>query len=50
MVGRLDEHLLAEALATISAPLAPSMPLTGVVAKPMSAPLRDGVVSAPAPF
>jgi len=46
-VGRLDEHLLAEA---ISAAMAPSMPLFGVAAKPLSAPARDGVVSTPVPF
>jgi hypothetical protein len=46
-VGRLDEHLLAEALC---APMAPSMPFFGVAAKPLSAPARDGVVSTTAPF
>ncbi len=49
-VGRLDEHLLAEALVAVNTPLAPSMPLIGAFAKPMSAPVRDEVVSAPAPF
>jgi hypothetical protein len=49
-VGRFDEHLLVEALAAISTLLAPSMPLIGVVAKPMSALARDGVVSMPGPF
>jgi hypothetical protein len=44
-VGRLHEHLLAEDLVVISAPLAPSMPLIGAVAKPMLALARDGVVS-----
>jgi hypothetical protein len=46
-VGRMDEHLLAEAFEAISVPLAPSMLLIGVAAKPMSAPARDVVVSAP---
>jgi hypothetical protein len=52
-VGRLDEHLLAEALEALeafSAPMAPSMPLFRAIAKPFSAPERDGVVSTPAPF
>jgi hypothetical protein len=48
-VGILDEHLLAEALEAISAPLAP-MSLIGAITKPMSAPARDGVVSLPMYF
>jgi hypothetical protein len=44
-VGRLDEHLLAEALAATNAPLAPSMSLIGAIAKPLlaPAPFRDEV-------
>lgn len=49
-VGKLDEHLLAEALEAFSAPMAPSMPLFGVAAKPLLALARDGVVSMPAPL
>jgi len=48
-VGRLDQHLLAEALEVFSAPKAPLL-CFGVAAKPLSAPARDGVVSMPAPL
>jgi hypothetical protein len=47
-VGKLDEHLLAEALEAFSAHKAPSLPFFGVAAKPLSAPARDGIVSTPA--
>jgi hypothetical protein len=46
-IGKLDEHLLAEAF---SAPMAPSMPSFGVAAKPLSALVRDGAMPMPAPF
>jgi len=45
-VGKLDEHLLAEAF---NASMDPSMSLYRVAAKPLLAPARDGVVSTPAP-
>jgi hypothetical protein len=48
-VSKMDELLLAEALAAINAPL-PPMSSFGVVAKPLAAPVRDRVVSPPAPF
>jgi hypothetical protein len=43
-VGRLDQHLLAEALEVFSAPKAPLL-CFGVAAKPLSAPARDAIVS-----
>jgi hypothetical protein len=46
-VGRLDEHLLVEALEAFSAPKAP-FPCFGVDAKPLSTLARDGIVSTPA--
>jgi hypothetical protein len=39
-----------EALEAFSAPMAPSMPLFGVAAKPLSAPAWDRVVSTSVPF
>jgi hypothetical protein len=40
-VGKLDKHLLAEALETFSAPKVLSKPACGVVSKPLSAPAKS---------
>jgi hypothetical protein len=40
-VGKLDKHLLEEALETFSAPKELSRPLCGVVSKPLSAPTKS---------
>jgi hypothetical protein len=40
-VGKLDKHLLAEALETFSAPKVLSRPACGVVSKPLSAPAKS---------
>jgi hypothetical protein len=41
MVGKLDKHLLAEALETFSIPKELSWPFCGVVSKPLSAPAKS---------
>jgi hypothetical protein len=46
-IGKLVEHMLAEVLEAFSAPKAPSLPCFGVAAKPLSALVRDGIVSTP---
>jgi hypothetical protein len=44
-VGKLDKHLLEEALETFGVPKASSLPSFGVATKPLLEPTKDGIVS-----
>jgi hypothetical protein len=46
-VGKLDKHLLEEALETFDVPKASSLPSFGVATKPLLEPTKDGIVSTP---
>jgi hypothetical protein len=45
MVGKLDKHLIEEALETFGVPKASSVLSFGVVTKPLLDPAKDGIVS-----
>jgi len=47
-VGKLDKHLLEEALETFGVPKASSLPSFGIATKPLLEPTKDGIVSTPA--